>query len=54
MMWEQLLSCKSAIINDADLNAKYNVSVTGNGIIITAKINGTDPDLTVDVMGRVL
>lgn len=42
---------KNAIINDADLSAKYNVSGTENEIIITAKTNGPDPDLTADLSG---
>ncbi|MFF2457995.1 flagellin [Peribacillus simplex] len=42
---------ETAITGNAELNAKYNVTVTGNQVEITAKSKGEDADLKVDLTG---
>ncbi|MFY0805290.1 flagellin [Peribacillus frigoritolerans] len=42
---------KTAITTDAELNAKYDVTVAGSNVEITAKSKGEDADLKVDLTG---
>ncbi|MYL55900.1 flagellin N-terminal helical domain-containing protein [Virgibacillus halodenitrificans] len=48
---DTVTAVKAAITGDADLNAKYDVSGTGNEIIITSKTNGADDALTANLSG---